>query len=134
MLAHLKADADLVALVPASRQYPSTTPAKPTFPFTRLDAPTSSPLDGACYAGAEVTFLLHAFAKPREVDEAIVEDAEDFAGRIGSAMKLAVHNRRVPVADTTALLKVRSVRLIRDGDEADAYHGILSCSARVLAA
>lgn len=133
VLAHLKADAALTAIVPAASIYPSTVPANPVWPFIRFDAPQSLPLDGACYAGATVTFLLHAFAKGIKSGSATVEYAEDHASRIASAMKLASHNRRLPVADATALVRVQSVRLLIDGDEPDAYHAILSCSARVLA-
>lgn len=133
VLAHMKADAGLTALVPAAAIHPSTTPADPSWPFTRFDAAQSIPRDGSCFAGAELTFLLHAFAKPRYQGEAMVETAEDHAARIGSAVKVAVHNRRLACADTTALVRVRSVRLLIDGDEADAYHAIVSCSAKVLA-
>lgn len=133
VLPALKADAAVAALVPTENIHPSTTPANPTWPFTRFDTVGSSPLDGTCYAGAQVDFLLHGFAKDRANGGQIVETAEDHAGRIGSAMKLAVHNRRFPVADGSALVKVRSVRLQRDADEAGAYHSILTCRARVLA-
>lgn len=133
VLPALKSDAAVVALVPAANIHPSTTPANPAWPFTRFDAAQSVPLDGTCYAGAEVDFLLHGFAKHRTAGGVVVETAEDHAGRIGSALKLAIHNRRFAVADGSALIKVRSVRLLRDADEAGAYHCVLNCRARVLA-
>lgn len=134
VLTHAKGYAPLTALVPAAQNHPSTVPAKPIWPFTRWDAPQSIPIDLSCVSGASVTFLWHGFAKDRYVGGQLVETAEDHAARIGSAMKLAIHNRRLPVAGTTARMTVRSVRLLRDGAEEGAYHVILSCEARVLAA
>ena len=139
VLTRLKADAGLTAIVAAANIHPSTVLAGAPWPFTRFDAPQSTPLDGACYAGAEVTFLLHSFAKPRysvpsNPQSSMIETAEDHAGRILDAMKLAIHRHRVPVAGASALLSVLSSRLLIDGAESTAYHGILSCRARVLAA
>lgn len=135
VLTRLKADAGLTAIVAAANIHPSTVPAGAPWPFTRFDAPQSTPLDGACYAGAEVTFLLHSFAKPRlNSGGQVIETAEDHAGRILDAMKLAIHRHRVPVAGGSAPLSVLSSRLLLDGAESTAYHGILSCRARVLAA
>jgi hypothetical protein len=134
VLAHLKKDAALTALVAPASIYPSRTPATPAWPFVRWDGPQSIPIDLSCVAGASVTFLLHGFAKDRKQGAAVVETAEDHAARIGSSLKSAIHNRRIPVEGTTARMTVRSARLIQDGDEADAYHAILSVEARVLAA
>jgi hypothetical protein len=127
-----KGNAGLTALVPAASIHPSTVPVNPAWPFTRFDGGRSVPLDGRCYAGATVAFLLHAFAKPRFAGAAMIETAEDHCSRIATAMKLAVHLTRVPVADGTALIRVRSVQIIQDSAEADAYHAILSCEARAL--
>lgn len=132
VLARLKDDADLTALVPAASLYPSKTPALPAFPFGRFDAPQSIPLDGNCYRGGTITFAYHFFAKPRFQGRLEVETAEDYCARILSAAKVCLHERRVPVADGSARLRVQSARLIQDFDEADAYHGILSVEARAI--
>ena len=133
ILTHLKAQQGVVDLVKASSIYPSTTPREPEWPFVRWDAPQSIPLDGGCFSGATVTFLVHAFARDRREGETVLEDGEDYASRIGSALKSAMHNRRLPVADGSARLEVRSARLLRDGDDEGAYHAVLSVEARVLA-
>lgn len=117
-----------------TRIYPGITPPNPEFPFGRVDGFNSLPLDGPCHAGAQVTFLLHGFARDRRQGEQIVETAEDVACRLGSGMKLAVHNKRVPIGDASALLRVRSVRLQPDAAEAGVYQSVLECEARVLAA
>ena len=134
VLKRTKGDPAVVELVPAAQQHPSTTPATAVWPFTRFDAPQSVPLDRSCVAGATVTFLLHAFAKDRQENGAVVETAEDYASRVGSALKVSLHNRRLSVAGATALIRVRSIRSLRDGEEQSAWHAILSCEARILAA
>ena len=133
-LIQMKQDRDLLALLPAASMYPSTTPANVPWPFTRLDGFVSTSLDGSCYAGATVTFIGHAFARTRVQGGDEIETAEDFAGRIGSALKAALHRRRLPIGNASARYLVRSSRLVRDADEASAYHAILSVEARVLAA
>jgi len=134
VIIHAAGDPTVTELVPASSIHPSTTPANPAWPFTRFDGPQSLPLDLSCVAGATVTFLLHAFAKDRLEGGVVVETAEDHASRIASALKLSLHNRRLPIAGTAGLIRVRSIRSLRDGDEQSAWHAILSCEARILAA
>lgn len=135
VLTHLKANIDAKALVPAANMYPSTTPTLPPWPFSRMDGFQSTAIDLSCVSGATVTFLLHAFAKPKMQGAVMLDTAEDQASRIATAFKLALHNRRVPVeGGAKARLRVLSVRLLRDGDEESAYHAILSMEARVLAA
>lgn len=133
-LAHMKQDDDLAVLVQPAAMYPATTPANPVWPFTRMDSFTSTGISASCVDGATVAFQLHAFARPRKEGAVVLETAEDHASIIGSVLRAAVHNRRVPIADdTSARLRVLSSRLIRDGDEEDAWHAILSVEARVLA-
>jgi len=134
-LTHLKADPASVALVPAPNMHPSTTPPTPSWPFSRMDSFQSTALDVSCGDGAIVTFQLHAFAKPKMQGAVVLDTAEDQASRMGTAFKIAIHNKRVPIdGGWSARLKVRSVRLLRDGDEESAYHAVLSVEARVLAA
>lgn len=133
-LDHLQSDALATSLVPSTSMFPSTTPATPPWPFSRMDAFSSTAIDLSCVAGATVTFLLHGFAKPKMQGKAMLDTAEDQASRIATAFKLAIHNRRVPIeGGASARLRVLSTRILRDGDEEDAYHAILSVEARVLA-
>jgi hypothetical protein len=134
VLTYLKAAAEVTAIVQPASIHPSTTPPSPAWPFVRWDAPRSTPIDLSSVAGATVAFLLHGFANDRYAGSALVETAEDHASRLGSAMKLALHNRRLPLGGVTGLFRVRSVTLVRDGDEESAYHAVLTCEARVLAA
>ncbi|MES3042667.1 DUF3168 domain-containing protein [Sphingomonas faeni] len=134
-VSHLKADVASKALVPVANMHPSTTPPTPAWPFSRMDSFQSSAIDASCVTGATVTFQLHGFAKPKMQGTSVIETAEDQASRIGTAFKIAIHNTRVPIdGGWFARLRVLSVRLLRDGDEEDAYHVVLSVEARVLAA
>lgn len=132
VLARMKADTDLTALVPAASIHASTVPANPAWPFIRWDAPQSIPRGVACTQGADVSFMLHCFAKPRESGGAVVETAEDYASRITSAMKKALHRTRFSIEGGTVHLVVRSTRSMMDGDEADAWHGLVNVVARVI--
>ena len=124
----LKADAPLLAIVPKA-QIESIAEA-PGWPFLRLDGTQAIPQGRACTARSEVTFMIHSFAKPRYDADAMVETARDHCGRINSAVVEAIHNHAFVVAGRRYRFTVRSSRLMRDGAEADAYHGIASVVAR----
>lgn len=129
----VKATPDVAAIT--TRVYAaSEVPPEPTFPFGRLDGFVSIPLNGRCVKGANLTFLAHGFAKDHVEGGSIVETAEDYAERLGSALVVAINGKRVTVTGRTIRLGVRTVRLVQDPVDKAAYHSILECEARVLAA
>lgn len=131
VIARLKSDAPLIAVVPAAQIHPSTTPASPTWPFIRWDAPFSVPTGRDCMAGATVTFFVHVFAKPRLQFGAEIETAESFCERISGLAKTRLHLAALTLPNgALAKVRVRSVRTMMDGAESDAWHGVLDCSAR----
>ena len=132
-LAELKADAALLALVPAAQIHPQSTPAKPVWPFVRYGAPSSSPREAACLNGAEMPIAVHSFAKPRVTGQQTVETAEDHAGRIGAAVVTALHRKTLTITGGTARIRWTGSQLMHDGDEADAYHHIATFAVRVFA-
>ncbi|GAA4827468.1 hypothetical protein GCM10023232_27220 [Sphingosinicella ginsenosidimutans] len=133
VLAHLKGDTGLAALVPPARIYPQSTPPGPTWPFTRFGTPRATPLRASCVAGNEIPFDIHSFAKPRMSGGQVVETAEDHAGRIGAAVVAALDGQALDLP--AGRLKVRWVgsQLMQDPEEADAYHHVASFTGRVLA-
>lgn len=134
MLTALKTTATLTALVKATEIYPSTTPEGHEWPFGRWDGPSSIPIKAACVDGAEITFMMHWFAKPRFDDRGrMIETAEDHCGRIMEAASPVLSGNRFEANDRLFRVRVTSELLRRDGDEADAYHGTMNCVARVLA-
>lgn len=132
-----KADASLLAILPKTSIEPQPKTVgvddqgAPVWPFVRLDGTQSILAGRGCTARAEVSFLAHAFAKPRyNPAGAMVETAKDHAGRLTSALVEATHNHAFDVAGRRYRFTVRSSRLMPDGAEAGAYHGIVSVIAR----
>lgn len=132
VLAQMKANSGLVALVDPDDIYPSTVRAAHGWPFVRWDGPASVPIEASGINGAEVTFMVHAFAKARLSSGSIVETAEDHCSRITSAIAACLHRSRIIVggAGGEAMLRVASVRSMMDGAEKDSWHGIVNVVAR----
>ncbi len=133
----LKGNAPLIALVPK----PSIDPQPKTagfdangdvvWPFLRIDGTQALPQGRGCNARSEVSFAVHSFARPRyDGSEVMLETARDFAGRINSAVAEALQAHAYVVAGRRYRFVVRSSRLMRDGDETDAWHGIANVLAR----
>lgn len=132
----LKGNAPLTAIVAKASIDPVA--EEPAWPFVRIDGTQSLPQGRGCSARAEVTFQLHSFAKPRYVGDdpktgGELETARDHAGRLNSAVVEAIHNHAFIVAGRRYRFVVRSSRLMQDGVEASAWHGIVSVIARAYA-
>lgn len=126
----LKNDDPLLAIVPAASIEP--TAEEPEWPFIRLDGTQALPQGRGCTARSEVSFMLHTFAKPRyDIPGSMVETARDYAGRINSAVVEALQAHAYEVAGRRYKFTVRSSRLMQDGAERDAYHGIANVVAQV---
>ena len=131
VLTHWKNDATLIALVPAGDIFPSTVPDAHGWPFLRWDAPNSIPM-AEFLRGSAVSFMAHAFAKPRYTGATMIETAEDHCSRITSALHASLHRNRLSIGMTSFATMVTSSRVMQDGAEADAYHGVVNCVARCL--
>lgn len=126
----LKADEGLTAIVSADSIDPY--PEAPDWPFIRLDGSQAIPQGRGCTARSEVTFLLHAFAKPeRDISGSIAITARDQAGRISDAVTEALQAHAYEYDGRRYRYTVRSTRIMMDGAEADAFHAIISVLARV---
>ncbi len=123
-------DAALIAIVAKDSIDPYA--EQPSWPFIRLDGSQAIPQGRGCTSRSEVTFLLHAFAKPvREGGDAITETARDHAGRISNAMTEAMQAHAYEFDGRRYNFTVRSTRMMIDGAEGDAYHVVCSVLARV---
>lgn len=101
------------------------------WPFIVLEGTQAIPAGRGCTARSEVTFQLHSFAKPVYNDDgAMTETAHDHAGRLNSAVVEAIHAHAFEVDGRRYRFAVSSSRLMRDGDEAGAWHGIANVVAR----
>lgn len=133
----LKANAPLLAILPKTSidPQPKTTgvdaQGAPIWPFVVVEAMQSLPQGRGCTAGAEVSLSVHSFAKPRyNAGGAMIETAKDHAARIHSAVVDALHNHAYEVDGRRYGLSVRASRIMRDGAEADAWHGVATVVAR----
>lgn len=127
-LSLLKSDAALTARVPAGSIYPQSPIAQPAWPFIRYGAPITSPLRLSCVDSSEVDFAVHVFSKGTSA-----KSAEDDAAEISALVASALDRTVLLPGGGSLRLTWRGSELMRDRDEAGAYHGIVSVRARVLA-
>lgn len=135
VLARLKADAGVTALVSAASIYPQAVPSPPSWPFIKLGPPLTLPFSVACAEqSGTVSLDVHAFARARESGGAAVETAEDHAGRIGAAIEASLHRVTITLeGGETARIRLGDIQLLQD-EEPDAFHYLCRVNARVLAA
>lgn len=132
VLSTLSSDKRVSDLVKAGSIYGTRVGATPSWPFIRYQPVTGTPIRGACLDGQEVTFRVHAFAKPRVVGRAIVETAEDYAYRIGAAVAATLDYRRLTLPQGHATLRWQSAQLVADPDEADSFQTIQTFRGRCM--
>ncbi|HQS96688.1 MAG: hypothetical protein B7Y36_18780 [Novosphingobium sp. 28-62-57] len=126
----LKADSALTALVPVASINPI---GAPVWPFIILRSPVTQRLKAACVNGGQGSWDIHAFAGPRKSGAAVVETAEDHAGRIGAAIEAALSDRWLDLPDGAKVrVRLSDIRLLQDGDE-NAYHWFAQVNWRALA-
>lgn len=133
VLARLKADAPLIALVPAASIYGQAVPSSRPWPFIKLGPPLTLRLRQSCVDGGIITLDVHAFAQARKSGSQTVETAEDHASRIGEAIETALQDNRLDLGDgITARIRLSDMQLLQD-DEPEAFHYLAQINARVLA-
>lgn len=127
IIAALKSDSTLIAIVPAARIYPGKSPASPTFPLIRVPILTGTvaELDGG--SGSEQSGVIHCFTKLATS----VLDPEAQAATINRhIVRIVSQIDDVDLGDGESLgVHVVQTQVIEDSAEADAYHGIVSVRA-----
>lgn len=134
MMALLKADTAVLAIVPATRGYSQTAPAAPTFPFWRYGAPTPVPVRGTCIDGAEITVSVDGFAKDIRSSSRVTDRAEDVAGRLGAAIAAALDGQILTLANGRARVRWTGSLVRRDGDDASAFMAVCNFRVRAITA
>jgi hypothetical protein len=132
-LSTLKANAALTAIVPASSIYSQHVKDAPAWPFIKFGPTQELPLRASCLNGADISFSVHCFAKPRLAGAQVVETAEDYASRIGAAICGALDSRQYPFTGGTVRFRLSDRRLMVDGGEASAFHYYAVVNARIMA-
>lgn len=123
----LRSDADLTALVPATRNYGMRSPATLAWPFTRYGSPDALPFKGQCLDGATVAFAIHSFSK---------QEFEDECANINAAVASSLDELTVALdaaGGAKAHIAWRGSQIIPDAAEADAWHGVNRFEAAVVA-
>jgi hypothetical protein len=127
LLAAMKANAPLVALVPAARIYPPRVPTSPTWPYIRHGVGIATPIKGACVNGASVVAAISVFAKGGDEMVGAIADAVValFDGPDGNGL-----STRTPLGKH-AVTVVESVNIFQDGSEADNWRAVLNTRTTV---
>lgn len=122
----LKADAAVVALVPAGRVYPMQRPAAPVWPFVGWGAPVYETFEASCLDGSVLNVAVHVYARTSGSGLATVP-GEDFAEQAVAAIAAALGGKSIGLvgapAPATAHFHCTGAQVIQDGADADAFHG-----------
>lgn len=134
VLSTAKADAALIALVPAARIFSqAAAQPSPDWPFVLYGAPSGIPIRASCVDGLEVTVALHSFAKARYEAQSKVETAEDHASRIGATVVKALDGKRPAfLGGGYARILFTGSQLLIDGGEEDAFHHVANFRVRAI--
>lgn len=116
----LRADTELIAIVPADQNYGMRSPASPPFPFTRYGSPDAIPLRAQCLDGANVGFTVHSFSAAEFEDECASINAKLVAALDGRTLDLAV-DAGFP---TKAHLVWTGSQILPDAGDASLWHGV----------
>lgn len=126
ILRALKADAGLVALVPASRIYQQKTPNKPPRPFVKLGAPIVTPrkVDGG--DAADIDIAVHCFV----AKSTAIPDPRAFSMDVASHI-LRVLDRldEVDLGQGMALAVYVGQAQTMQEDDADHWHSFVTVRA-----
>lgn len=116
IVAHLKSDATILAVLPSGQIFGERASSDPIWPFSRIGELEGSP-------GHVVNGNIHVFSKGDFTDEVngIIE-------RIGTSIDSAV--LELPDGRTAHLALVRT-RILPDPEEQSAWHGIVEFEARI---
>lgn len=135
MLAILKADAPMVALVPKASMFTQWTEAVPAYPFIRSGPPAGIPIRGACLDGQEITVALHGFSNGvRNASGQIILPAEDQAGQIGAAMAKALDRKVIVLPTGRAGIRWTGGQLLQDPEETQVFHTVQNFRVRAITA
>ena len=130
LLTRAKADTSLTSLVPASHIAPD---GEASWPFMLIESPRTLRLRASCVRGAQVSFDVHAFARPREVNGAVVETGYDHVSRIAEAIETAFADNHLTLeGGADCRITFSDTQYLKDG-EPDAWHWFAQLNCRVLA-
>ena len=116
VLAHLRADITVTALVPAVRIYgEQPAAAVPDWPFIRYGYPIAAPWEATCYDGSEHRATIHAFARGPSTDA---------VGLITKRIIASMGNFQPALFQDLGRGWIGST-ILPDGDEAEDFHAVI---------
>lgn len=124
-VARLKANAGVIAIVPAVRVFgPRVIQKNLVWPFMRVGVSIASPMLASCLDGETIRFAVHGFSKANDEGE---------AANINAAVKNSLDGATLSLSDGgRAILTWTGAQIMEDGSEADAWHGFSSYEAAYL--
>jgi hypothetical protein len=114
VVAHLKADAALAALVSPGSIYGEEPPPKPDWPFVRYGFPVVGGYVATGKQGSVLRITLHAFAHGPFTDAIY---------KIAAAITEAMESFSIPALDLVDRQWL-ATNVVRDSDDANGYHAI----------
>lgn len=122
----LKAEAAVAAIV-ADRVFGLAPPATPTWPFVKMQPPSTTPMRATGLDGSRIAFRVSGFAKgPDEREAAVLADA--IAGCLDG---LSVPLPDAPWPARLTDIKWTLCQIVPDPAESSAWHAIVSFEATV---
>jgi hypothetical protein len=140
VLAKLKANSGVTALIPAGQIYPQDAPKEPKWPFIVPQQPQGLPLNAACVRGATINFGISAFTRGRwsapvaPAKPKLMETPRDHCAKIGDAIETCIRGARSTLGGIGAVVySISDIVMMPDGAEPGARHFSCTVRARVLA-
>lgn len=127
VLKALKADAGVVAIIPAGSLYPSVVPTARTFPFGRYGAPQTTPFRLSGLSASSHRFTYHTF-----VNSLPTRTAEDRAYDVANSIQEALEGRNLPLeGGMHATVSWLGSNCLIDRDEPTNWHAVINFAADV---
>jgi hypothetical protein len=116
VVAHMRADAALISLVPSNRIYgEQPTAAVPDWPFIRYGYPIAVPWEATCYDGSQNRATIHVFADGPGTDS---------VARIAKAVVASMANFQPALFEDVGSGWL-GTNILPDGEEPDKLHAVV---------
>lgn len=106
------------------RIYGTQPPALPGLPFIRMGLPTPAAYEAQGWSGSEQAFVVHVFTK---------SDGDSLVSEIAAAVVSELSAFVMPGSLAANAFDWSRTEVVRDNDEASAYHAIITFDATVVA-
>jgi hypothetical protein len=135
ILPALKADPNVVALIPAASIFGSSVPADRTFPFGRYEPATVTPFRASGLDSSQMTIKISAFTKALYSGSGtIIASAEDQAHKMAAAIADVLDGAALAIGNGyKARITWTGSICTMDGAEKDAWHASISFKVSVSA-